>query len=268
MMKKLMILFFIFPAFFIFAKQLEIVATSTHIGCCVKEIGKSKVNVTILIPPGICPGHYEIKPGDLKKLCNNGILLYHGWEGFIDDISKAVENTGAKIFRLDVEGNWNIPEVQIKAGEKITHIMVSIDPSNKEFYEKNLISYKKKMSALDRKIKNFVSANKLSTVPVIASKMQQDFLNYLGFNIAGTFGRDEEISPGNITELINKAKTYNVKMIVSNLQSGTSTGEMLSRKTKLPHVILSNFPGGFERTDNVEATIMKNLELIRNAINR
>jgi len=247
---------------FCYAGQIEIVATSSNIATTVKQIGQSKVNVTVLIPPGICPGHYEIKPQDIKKLYKNGVLLYHGWEGFIDDISKATNGSGARIIQVDVNGNWLIPEVQIHAAEKITEILSSTDPENKKFYEKNLVSYKNRMKTLDRKVKTMISTNKMKDVPVICSAMQKDLIEYFGLKVIGCFGRDEEISPGVITNLINDSNKYHVKIIVSNLQSGTSTGEMLAKRIHLPHAVLSNFPGGLKGTDNVENTLLKNLQVI------
>lgn len=246
--------------------QIEIITTTSQISTIVQEIGQSKINVSILIPPGICPGHYEIRPGDIKKLYNNGILLYHGWEGFIDDIKKAVSDSNTTIFSVNVPGSWLIPEVQTKAAEKIAQILSESDPLNKNFYMKNLDLYKTKMIALDKKIKNTVDKNKLSGMPVVASEKQKDFLDYLGFHVIDTFGADEEITPGRIIQIINNIKKYNVKIIVSNLQSGTSTGTMLSKRTKIPHVVLTNFPGGFQNTETIEKTIMTNLYLLINAV--
>ncbi|HPP08287.1 MAG TPA: metal ABC transporter substrate-binding protein [bacterium] len=262
-MKKLFLILLCFGLpLFGNTSQIEIVATSSNIATCVKQIGQSKVNVTVLIPPGICPGHYEVKPNDIKKLYNNGILLYHGWEGFIDDISKAASGSGARIFQVDINGNWLIPAVQILAAEKITEILSSIDPENKKFYEKNFALYKNHMTALDRKVKTIVSANKIKDIPVISSVMQKELLEYLGLKVIGCFGRDEEITPGMITQLIGDAEKYNVKLIVSNLQSGTSTGEMLAKQVHKFHVVLSNFPGGLQGTDNIENTLLKNLQII------
>ncbi|MGC9066777.1 MAG: metal ABC transporter substrate-binding protein, partial [Candidatus Ratteibacteria bacterium] len=235
---------------------------SSNIATSVKQIGQSKVNVTVLIPPGICPGHYEVKPKDIEKLCHNGVLLYHGWEGFVDDISKSIAGSGAKMFQINIKGNWLIPAVQILAAEKITEILSSIDPENKKFYEKNCASYKNRMNALDSKVKAIVSVNKIKDTPVISSVMQKELLEYLGLRVIGCFGRDEEITPGMITRLISDAEKYNVKLIVSNLQSGTSTGETLAKRIHRPHVILSNFPGGLKGTDNIENTLLKNLQII------
>jgi len=247
-------------------QQIEIITTTSQISSIAKEIGQSNVNITVLIPPAICPGHYEVKPGDIKKLCKNGILLYHGWEGFIDDIRNAVSDSNAKLFCIDIPGNWLIPDIQIKAAEKIAQILSRFDPINRNLYSKNLDSYTKKMLAIDKKIKNLVSSYNLSGVSVISSEMQKDFLDHLGLKVIDYFGRDEELTPGKLRQIINQIKTHDVRIIVSNLQSGTATGQMLSKRTRIPYVVLSNFPGGFEDTETIEKTIMLNLILLKNAV--
>lgn len=249
-----------------FASQIEIVATSSLIATVAKEIGGKNIKTSVMIPPGICPGHYEVKPNDIKKLCDGGIMMYHGWEGFIEDIAKAVSGeTTKKMFKIDVQGSWLIPEVQKKAAEKISLILEEIDPSSKNFYQKNLLSYKKKMTELENKIKKFVSENGLAGKKVVCSEMQKEFLTYLGLDVIDSFGRDEDISPGTITRIINNIKNKSVKIVVSNLQSGTSTGKMLAEKTGAIHIVFSNFPGGFENTKTIEDTVFHNLKLLKEA---
>jgi len=263
---KIFFLTLFLPVGICWGNQIEIITTTSHISTIAQEIGQSKIKVSTLIPPGICPGHYEIRPGDIKKLHTNGILLYHGWEGFIDDIKSTVSNANAKLFCIDIPGNWLIPDTQIKAAEKISNILSMLDPSNKGVYLKNLASYTRRMLDLDRKIKNFIQCSKLQGIPVISSEILKDFLNYIGFNVIDTFGKDEELTPNNLKHLIDQAKLFNVKIIISNLQSGTNIGETISRITKKPHVVLSNFPGGFQNTETIEKTIMLNLILLKNAV--
>ncbi|MCM8788278.1 MAG: metal ABC transporter substrate-binding protein [Candidatus Omnitrophica bacterium] len=265
-MKKIFLLTLVSVVSCAIARSIEVVSTTSQLAAIVSEIGKNYVNVTVLIPPGMCPGHYEIKPGDIKKLSNRGIFVYHGWEGFIDDISKSVPDAGSRMFKIDVPGSWLVPEIQIKAAEKIAEALKNTDPEHKKIYENNLQLHKKEMKKVDRKIKNFVFNHKLKGIKVICSDMQKDFLTYLGFDVIDCFGRDEEITPGQITRLINNIKNHKVKIIVSNMQSGTSTGEMLSKRTSTAHVVISNFPGGLENTKTVEATIMKNIDLLKAAV--
>ncbi len=245
------------------AQQIEIITTTTQISSITKEIGQLNVNTTVLIPPGVCPGHYELRPKDISKLCQNGILLYHGWEGFIDDIKNAVSDSSAKIYCIDVPGSWLMPDVQIKAAKKIVQILSTFDPANKHMYLKNRDSYVRRMFLLDKMIKTFISSNHLSGMSVISSEMQKEFLEYLGFKVVDCFGRDEELTPGKLSQIINQVKTHDIRIIVSNLQSGTSIGQKLSEITKIPHVVLSNFPGGFENTETIEKTVIKNLDLLK-----
>ncbi len=265
-MKKIFLILLLL-ALSCFASQIEIVSTTSHLSLLAKEIGGKSVNVTTMIPPGICPGHYELKPNDIKRLHNGGILLHHGWEGFVEDVSKTVSKSDAKLFKIDVHGNWLVPETQIKAAEKICAILKELDLENSNFYEKNLDSYIKRMHLLDKRVKQYISENKLAGIKIVCAGMQKNFIDHLGLEVIDTFGRDEDTGPVTISSLISKIISNDVKIIVSNLQSGTSIGKMLSKNTGVPHAILSNFPGGLKNTKTIEDTVMKNLSLLKDAIN-
>jgi zinc transport system substrate-binding protein len=112
--------------------DLNIVTSTSIIANIVENIGGDHVSVVNIIPPAQCPGHFDIKPGDIKKLANASIFFFHGWQGekFSDDIIKSANNPNLIVEKLDIDGNWMVPSVQVTAAEKIGGIMGDVDTVN------------------------------------------------------------------------------------------------------------------------------------------
>ena len=71
-------------------KKIKIVATTSLIASIVEEVGGDRFDVVTIVPFGMCPGHFDIRPGDVKLLEEASLLLEHGWEGklFVDKMVK------------------------------------------------------------------------------------------------------------------------------------------------------------------------------------
>ena len=61
--------------------DLEVVTSTSLIAQIVDRVGGEKIDVVNIIPPAQCPGHFDIKPGDVQKLADADLFLMHGWQG-------------------------------------------------------------------------------------------------------------------------------------------------------------------------------------------
>ena len=115
----------------------DIVAGSSLIAGVAQDIAGSKLEVHNLIPPGMCPGHYDVKPSDVETLANSKALFIHSWQqdkANITGLIDAAQNTNLIIKVIDVKGNWMVPQVQAEAVNKIAQALGGIDPGNSAYY--------------------------------------------------------------------------------------------------------------------------------------
>jgi len=94
--------------------KLQVVTSTSLLAQIVERVGGEDVDVINIIPPAQCPGHFDVKPGDIQKLADADIFLMHGWQGekFTDDLITSANNPDLNVFKVDVPGNWMTPEVQ------------------------------------------------------------------------------------------------------------------------------------------------------------
>lgn len=236
--KNILILVLVIFCSFVYSdiKKLKVVATTTHIGNIINEIGKEKVEVVTIVSANMCPGHFDIEPGMIKKVLDSKILLYHGWEKWVNKIVEI--NPSIDLIKIDVNNNWLLPGINLQATYEICKQLCEIDSRNKYFYEQNYKNYKEE-------IENFVSKiekTKYNKIKVLCADRNSEFLRWLGFEIVYVYKTSEEISLKEIKNIIKLARERKVNLIVDNLQSGFKLGRQVAKDVKAKYLVLTNFP--------------------------
>ncbi|MCL6446630.1 MAG: metal ABC transporter substrate-binding protein [Armatimonadetes bacterium] len=252
------------------SKKLKVAAGTTLIAGIVQEVGGDKVEVVNIVPPGQCPGHFDLKPEDVRKLADAKLLLRHDWQGgmFTKELLDSVHNKELEVVEIAVAGNWMAPPAQKEAVQKITGVLTEKDPANKAYYEEKTNRLAALIETKDRETRARLQAADVSSVKVMCSEMQQGFLKWAGFDVVATYGRPEELNPQKIQELLNKGKQAGVKLVVDNLQSGPDAGQGIAKELGAAQVTISNFPGGLPQTETWSAALEKNVELLLDALKK
>jgi zinc transport system substrate-binding protein len=249
--------------------NLKVVSTTSLISSIVEEVGGDKVQVANIIPPAQCPGHFDVKPSDIKVLSDATLFLMHGWQGemFSADLIKSANNPELKVVSLNIPGNWMTPTVQAQAVGNITSALAEIDPQNASYYQNNAKSQQASITAKGNELKAKLEAGNLSQVNVICDDQITDLVQWAGFNVVASYPRPEDISAKKMQELIDQGKQAGVALVIGNLQSGTSdAGVTMASGIGAVQVTLSNFPGGFDNTETWEKAIEKDVDLLLAAL--
>ncbi len=74
--------------------KLEVVTTLFPTYDFAKQIGKDKVNISLLLPPGVEAHTFEPNPGDIVKINKANVFIYTGkyMEPWVEDMLKGVSN--------------------------------------------------------------------------------------------------------------------------------------------------------------------------------
>ena len=246
--------------------RIHVTATTTMMQSAIREIGGEKVSVSVLIPPGSCPGHYDIRPGDIQNIKKSRALFIHGYEQFIPRLMESVGEPHPRVCRVPVEGNWMIPATYKESCCKVALLLSGINPGNKEYYRSRLISLSKSVDETDRDIQQRIKDTGACGTAVICSNQQAPLLEWMGLNVAGTYGRPDEFTPAQLHKLVLAGRKKNVSLVADNLQSGPDAGVQLAKEIGASHVTLSNFPGGFANTSTWKECLLKNAELMLSAL--
>jgi zinc transport system substrate-binding protein len=251
--------------------EIDIMAGSSLIGNIIQDVAGDKVETHTLIPPGVCPGHYDVKPSDIETLANCKALFIHDYQQYFQNINGAVEaaeNPDLIITVLNVTGNWMVPAVQAEAVDKIAQALGELDPENAAYYQQAAADREAAILAKGEDVENGLQGGGVDGVKVLCAEMQADFAAWAGFDIVATFGRPEDLTPAQVADLIDEGQEAGVVLIIDNLQSGSATlGAAIEQDVEAIPVTISNFPGGLEDTETWEKAIDKNVDLLLAALN-
>lgn len=238
-------------------ERLTIVVSDTLLsGMVASLLPPDGLNVAAILPPGQCPGHYDVKLSDIERLKKADLVVSMRGMPFMNEI----EIGGDKPLLLDAKGrNWMAPDSYRFGLELLAAELSTRFPKNRQQIAARLESAIGEAIACANAESNKIKRAGIKAMPVIASSLQKEPLEWMGFRVVGEYGRPEAMSTKEIVRLTRIGKEKGALMVVDNLQSGPDAGKGIADALKSPHVILSNFPSekGYAATlgENVDAVI-------------
>lgn len=228
-----------------------------------KQVGQDKVNVSLLIPPGIEPHDWEPTVNDLQKMHEADLIVINGigFESWADDIDTVnsdviIVDTSKGISIIDgdmIEANtdlhdhsvgdphiWLNPVMAKTQVQNIVDALISIDPDNEKFYIQNAKSYQDKLDALDAKIKDELSPcnkdfiafhNAFTYFAVEYGLNQHSIVNSNEPNIGPTLKTLETV--------INLAQTFDIDVIFTEETVDTRTSQVIANEIGARVLVLS-----------------------------
>jgi len=251
--------------------SVDIMAGSSLIADIIQDVAGDKLETHTLIPPGMCPGHYDVKPSDVETLANSRVLIIHNWQQNMKNITglvEAADNPDLVIKVIDVPDMPMVPQIQAETTDKIARALGEIDPENAVYYQQRAAERTQAILAKGEEMKDKLQDANVSGVKVLCVEYQAGFAEWAGFNITATYGRPEDLSVADVETLVVEGKEAGVALVIDNLQSGTTNNsESMAQDIGAMQVTISNFPGGFENTETWEKAIDKNVDLLLEALN-
>ena len=241
-----------------------VVASTSVLASIVEDLAGDKVRVVYMVSPSMCPGHYDVKPGDVVTISEARLVLYHGFEPWVKELIGAVNSTGSWNGSLvRISGNWNTPDSLKKLYMKVAEALkdsLGIDVSAR--LEKCL----KRIDDVAEELKNIARENSFEDKPVVVMLWQKPFVEYLGFKIVATYGPPEKLSPKDISIIEENATRNHAILVIDNMQSGTELGSKIARDIGAVHVVLINFPDSVPGVNNVTQMMLYNAKLLAEAV--
>lgn len=166
-------------------QKLEVITTLFPTYDFARHIAQDRVNVTLLLPPGVEAHSFEPRPADMVKLNHADIFVYTGkyMEPWVEKILKGVND---KLLVIDASQGIELlddhdedehhdhehdhdgkdPHIWLdlaNAQQMVTTVARALaqkDPANAQFYEANSVEYKQQLAALDQRFKAMLATAK------------------------------------------------------------------------------------------------------------
>ena len=240
----------------------------------VESVGREKVSVTVMVPPGAEPHTYEPKPSQMVELAKAKMYakLGSGIEFELANMEKLIEvnkhifvvdcSKGITLMKSDDPDDpgmdthiWISPLNAKIIVQNICDGLVQIDPVNRSYYEKNRDIYNEKLTELDRDIRVGLSGVKNRTFiiyhPFMGYFAREYKLNQISIEELG-----KEPTASHIADLIARAKKDNIKVVFVSPQFSTQSAR----------TIASGIGGRVIPIDDLSRNYLTNLRSIANEL--
>jgi len=248
--------------------RLQVVTSTSHLEQLVKRVGDDLADVINIVPPASHPGDFDASPGDIQKLADADLFLWHNWPGevYVESIVESADNADLTAITVEVEGSWMTPPVVLKAVDKVVEALSGVDSENSDAYEEAGKAYKDVVKAKETEIRARLAEANVSEVNVICAGWQAGFAGWAGFNIVATYGLPTAPTINDIEEMVESGREAGVTLVIDNLHDNPDAGKPIATELGCKRIILLNFPGVDEDTETWEETVDRNIELIVEAL--
>lgn len=183
--------------------KISVVTTLFPLYDFVREIGRERVDVSLLLPPGVESHSYEPTPQDIIGINESRLFVYtgEGMEPWAHDIIKTINNNSLLVIDSSEGVNANMHEetghenedgsadrhedephddghhhvgtdphiwldfeIDMGIADRIADALCRIDPAGRDFYLGNAAEYKGKLLKLDNDYKNMIAGCKGRTI--------------------------------------------------------------------------------------------------------
>lgn len=248
-----------------------------------KEVGKDRVDVSLIIPAGVEPHDWEPSIQDIQQIQQADIIIVNGvgFENWLKSIEKLNleldiidSSIGVNIIKDIVDEqesplgdphiwlNPNLAKIQVK---NIADGLIKSDPDNSQYYNDNYESYIKKLDILDLKIRNELSNCKKDFV-AFHNAFTYFALEY-GLNQHSITSTDPHNEPTSKTleQIINLSKEMKVQIIFSEEGVDKRTSEVIANEVGGKVLILSPLEISETNTSYIEK-MEANLDNLKEAL--
>lgn len=218
------------------SSKVQVVATIAMVGDLVKQVGGDRVEVSVLMGPGVDPHLYKPTAADASKLSKVQGIFYSGLmlEGRMGDLFAKLGRTGKKVYAVtesvpenlllepeDFEGHydphlWFDVSLWAKTVPSIVAGLIELDSSGKSVYQSNGDKLQKKLQELHEWcVKKVAEISKDKRVLVTSHDAYNYFGRAYGFKVVGLQGVStvSEAALADMTSMVDFLKKQKVKAI-------------------------------------------------------
>ena len=243
-----------------FAEKIKVVASIYPLGDVTKQVGKDRVSVKVMLPPGASEHTFDPTPFDMMEIQNSKVFVKAGagLEFWAEKMMKGSSNrkliiveatSGLPLIRhvhshadagvSEEKGPqesadphvWLDPVLMKTIVDKIQEALSKADPGGETYYRENAGKYKKDLDALHSEIVNRVKDFKAKEYVTFHSAWSY-FSKRYGLRVAGVIEESpgREPSPKHIVKIVSEIKRIKSKVVFAEPQFNPKIAEVIAKE--------------------------------------
>ncbi|HPB32429.1 MAG TPA: zinc ABC transporter substrate-binding protein [Candidatus Sumerlaeota bacterium] len=238
-----------------------VAVTTSYLECAVLELLGERARILRLAPPGMCPGHYDISPGQVRDLRAAVLILRFDFQQGLDEKIRQIAGNKAPIAAITAPEGLSIPQSYRICVEECHTDLARVFPQWSADLNAAHNAAVTLLDHLSLEGPRSLSEAGLTSATVAASGHQSVFCRWLGLDVAAEYS-GEAVTPRTLSRLWERGEESGVAFVVGNLQEGGQTAQAIAARLGKPIAVLSNFPSMVPEQDSFEKMFHHNVNEI------
>jgi ABC-type Zn uptake system ZnuABC Zn-binding protein ZnuA len=226
----------------------EIAVTNSYLACVSRDLVGEHVNILCLAPPGMCPGHFDVSPAQIRQLRNCRMLLLFDFQQQIEQRLFRLQRDGLKTYRVQAVVGLCVPDTYRAACKEVCRVLSREYPNEAAAFTERLSAIEQRLERLSTELRASVVNLHDPQAKVLTSNHQSRFAEWLGLEPVATFIGSDLETIANVDHCLKKAAGHEIRFVIANRQEGTALAEALADRLHARAVVFSNFPEAAGRT--------------------
>jgi len=233
--------------------------TTSYLECAAGGLGGDSFSFIRLVPPGMCPGHFDLSPGMITDIRSANLLIRFDFQSSLDKKIESIKRD-IPIVGIKAPEGLCIPESYRKCLLEIHGVLLETFPEKREDLERSLEKSLKELELLEARSRVRIRKAGYEGKKVIASGHQAEFCRWLGLDVAAAWSGSRAAKPRELQEILEKGRDSGIEIVVANLQEGRQQAEALASHLKARLVVMSNFPDMTPDQDSFASLVRWNVD--------
>jgi len=223
------------------AECAPIATSNTYLASAVRSVMGDRAALLVLAEPGMCPGHFDLRPSQLRRLRSCDLMLRFDFQQSLDSRLGGLDDS-PRVVAVRVPGGMCEAESYISACRQVAAALTDAGLISQAEAEPRLAKIARRMDQLSDWARTRLKLAGLEGAPVLSSGHQAAFCRRLGVNVVGTFSAADTATPGQIDAAVKQGDEAGVRFVIANLPEGRQLADALAGRLGAKVVVFGNFP--------------------------
>lgn len=240
-----------------------IAVTSSYLAAAVADLSRGRLETVLLAEPGTCPGHFDLTPGQVRRLKAARLLLQFDFQQGLDRY--LASSPGIRVCAVEVPPAMARPASYFQVCRQVAHALIDTHLLDPDQAARELVRIEQHLQDLETWARAQIVQAGLENQPVLSAVHQAEFLRWLGLNVVATFTSADALRIEQLHRTLTVAHQDKPRLLLANRAEGLEPARSLAQHLRVPLVVLDNFPSSSD-PDAFEALFRSNVEAILAAI--
>ena len=244
----------------------EVAVTNSYLEAIVRDLCGSQTKVMSLAPPGMCPGHFDIAPAQVRQLQACRMLLLFDFQSQVESTLSRLKDKGLQTHLVKGPTGLCVPDSYLAACREVVAILSNEYAERADELAGRLEEIEQRLATLSSELQTAVANSPAASAGVLASHHQAQFAQWLGLEKVATFVGSDTETVASIDHCLKQAAGRDIGFVIANQQEGTALAQALAERLKARAVVFSNFPPQTNEGSGFDRLLRSNVERLLEAV--